>query len=167
MCQPASRRWRPNREIAWHSERYPRDPSQHSNSKRSPSSNAKIHCHLCLKIKKARVKINHIPCGELNFVSQMTRQKRLRERLNWTLMKWRKSIFSHSFALESPRVRPCPHESVYFWSRNFKWTRRYGAYTSASWLWFWLIWPKSNMRLLAVNNKSNKTNSEKIILYFS
>ena len=34
-----------------------------------------------------------------------------------------------------------------------------------------LIWvkpfrPKSNMRLLAVNNKSNKTNSEKRILYF-
>ena len=27
--------------------------------------------------------------------------------------------------------------------------------------------PKSNMRLLAVNNKSNKTNSEKRILYFS
>ena len=27
--------------------------------------------------------------------------------------------------------------------------------------------PKSNMRLLAVNNKSNKTNSEKIILYLS
>ena len=26
-------------------------------------------------------------------------------------MKWRKSIFSHSFALESPRVRPCPHEA--------------------------------------------------------
>ena len=27
--------------------------------------------------------------------------------------------------------------------------------------------PKSNTRLLAVNNKSNKTNSEKRILYFS
>ena len=27
--------------------------------------------------------------------------------------------------------------------------------------------PKSNMRILAVKNKSNKTNSEKGILYFS
>ena len=42
----------------------------------------RIHCHLCLKIKKARVKINHIPYAELNLVSQVTRKKRLRERLN-------------------------------------------------------------------------------------
>ena len=33
--------------------------------------------------------------------------------------------------------------------------------------WVQTFRPKSNMRLLAVNNKSNKTKSEKIILYFS
>ena len=78
MCQPTSPRWRPKREIAWHLERYPWDPSRNSNSKRSPSSNAKIHSHLCLNIKKARV--NHITYAELNLVSQATRQKRLHER---------------------------------------------------------------------------------------
>ena len=82
MCQPASPRWRPNREIAWHPERYRREPSRDLNSKRSPSSNVKIHCHLFLKIKKARVKIDHIPYAELNLVSQVTRQKLLHERLN-------------------------------------------------------------------------------------
>ena len=33
--------------------------------------------------------------------------------------------------------------------------------------WLLTFRPKSNMKLLAVNNKSNKTNSEKRILYFS
>ena len=33
--------------------------------------------------------------------------------------------------------------------------------------WVYMFRPKSNMRLLVVNNKSNKTNSEKRILYYS
>ena len=33
--------------------------------------------------------------------------------------------------------------------------------------WVLTFTPRSNMRLLAVNNKSNKTNSEQRILYFS
>ena len=37
MCQ-AGPRWRPNREIAWHTERLPRGV-RYTNSKRSPSSN--------------------------------------------------------------------------------------------------------------------------------